>query len=351
MAKETKLAANNVEKNMNLDEKTANVLDVQDMYLYFQTGKGIVQAVDNVSFALERGKSMVIVGESGCGKTSLGRAILRLLPENVYKYEGSCLLNGSDIMQYDDERFRKEIRWKRAALVPQSSMNSLNPVLKVSDQVAEPILIHDLADNKEQAREKAAEAFKKVGVPVDFLNRYPFELSGGMRQRVAIATSLVTDPDFIILDEPTSALDMLTQANIMNVLTKLKEEIDISFVLITHDVSTSSEIADMAAIMYAGQIVEFTDAYTFFGTPLHPYSERLMASVPTLEADDEELGFIPGQPPSLINPPEGCRFAERCEEEFELCSEEPPGFEMEDDRIVKCWLYREGGERDANYGK
>ncbi len=348
MANKAKTAGKKQEKDKAIDEKTKNVLDIRDMQLYFQTGKGIVQAVDKVSFALERGKSMVIVGESGCGKTSLGRAILRLLPENVYKYEGSCLLNGVDIMEYKNEKFRKEIRWKRAALVPQSSMNSLNPVLKVSDQVAEPILIHDLAETKEEARDKAAEAFKKVGVPVDFLDRYPFELSGGMRQRVAIATSLVTDPDFIILDEPTSALDMLTQANIMNVLTRLKEEIDISFILITHDVSTSSEIADMAAIMYAGQIVEFTDAYTFFGTPLHPYSERLMASVPTLEADDEELGFIPGQPPSLINPPEGCRFAERCEEEMELCSEEPPTFEMDDGRTVKCWLYREGGERDGN---
>ncbi len=318
------------------------VLTVEDMHLYYQTSRGIVQAVDGVSFALDRRKSMVIVGESGCGKTSLGNAILRLLPENVQRYEGRCLLNGQDIMQYDNEKFRKNVRWVRAAMVPQAAMNALNPVISVADQVAEPLLIHDVVENKEEALEKVKKTFDKVGVPRDFLQRYPFELSGGMKQRVALAMSLITDPDFIILDEPTSALDMLTQANIMNVLTRLKEEIDISFILITHDVSTSSEIADMAAIMYAGHIVEFTDAYTFFGEPWHPYSRRLMESVPTLEAEDDKLGFIPGQPPSLLHPPQGCRFAERCDEEFELCSEEPPLFEPEEGHKVKCWLYREG---------
>ncbi len=321
-----------------------NLLEVENMHLYFKTRNGILQAVDNVSFALERGKSMVIVGESGCGKTSLGRAILRLLPENVCRYDGRCLLNGEDIMELSDEDFRRKIRWKKAALVPQSSMNSLNPVIKVSEQVAEPVLLHTKIEDKNEALRRAAGAFKKVGIPIDFLGRYPFELSGGMRQRVAIATSLITDPDFIILDEPTSALDVLTQANIMNVLTRLKKEIDISFILITHDVSTSSEIADMAAIMYAGQIVEFTDAKTFFGKPLHPYSERLMESVPTLQADDK-LGYIPGQPPSLINPPTGCRFADRCNERFELCSENPPEFMVDGGRMVKCWLYKESGER------
>jgi len=318
------------------------VLSVEDMHLYYQTSRGIVQAVDGVSFALDRKKSMVVVGESGCGKTSLGNAILRLLPENVHRYEGRCLLNGNDIMQYDNEKFRKNVRWVRAAMVPQAAMNALNPVISVADQVAEPLLVHDLAEDKEEALEKVKTTFDKVGVPRDFLQRYPFELSGGMKQRVALAMSLITDPDFIILDEPTSALDMLTQANIMNVLTRLKDEIDISFILITHDVSTSSEIADMAAIMYAGHIVEFTDAYTFFGEPWHPYSRRLMESVPTLEAEDDTLGFIPGQPPSLLHPPQGCRFAERCDEEFELCSEEPPMFEPEEGHRVKCWLYREG---------
>ncbi len=323
------------------------VLRVEDLQLYFQTTRGVIQAVDNVSFSLERGKSMVIVGESGCGKTSLGRAILRLLPQNVERYEGNIYLNDENIMEYKDEKFRKEVRWKKAAFVPQAAMNALNPVIKVGEQVAEPLLVHNLADSKEQALKKAQEAFEMVGVPTDFMERYPFELSGGMRQRVAIAMSLVTDPDFIVLDEPTSALDMLTQANIMNLLTKLKKEIEISFILITHDIGTSSEIADMAAVMYGGQIVEFTDAYTFFDTPRHPYSKSLMDSVPSLEADDDNLGYIPGQPPSLLNPPQGCRFAARCSKTKEQCKNPPPSFEVGSGHEVKCWSY-ERGENNGN---
>ncbi len=317
------------------------ILEVKDLFLYYKTGEGIVQAVDGVNFSLEKGKSMVIVGESGCGKTSLGSAILRLLPKNVELYKGECRLMGEDIMSYDDEKFRQEVRWIRAALVPQGAMNALNPVVSIFDQVAEPLFVHELAEDRQEAREKVEEIFDLVGIPADFLSRYPFELSGGMKQRVALAMSLITDPDIIIMDEPTSALDMLTQANIMNVLTELKNRIDISFILITHDVSTSSEIADMAAVMYAGQIVEFTDSQNFFDVPRHPYSKSLMESVPTLRADDDSLGYIPGQPPSLLNPPAGCRFSERCPRSFEACSEEPSVFKPEKNHFVRCWLYEE----------
>jgi peptide/nickel transport system ATP-binding protein len=174
-------------------------------------------------------------------------------------------------------------------------------------------------------------------VPEDFLSRYPFELSGGMRQRVAIAMALVTSPVLIILDEPTSALDVLTQANIFNVLKRLKKELGISFILITHDIATSSELADDVAIMYAGQIVEVGDAYRFFDKPLHPYAKKLMASVPRLHGTTEPE-FITGRPPSLIDLPEGCRFADRCPARFEKCQEDPPIFNL-DGRIVKCWLY------------
>jgi oligopeptide/dipeptide ABC transporter ATP-binding protein len=179
--------------------------------------------------------------------------------------------------------------------------------------------------------------FQHVGVPEDFISRYPFELSGGMRQRIAIAMALVTSPILIILDEPTSALDVLTQASIFNVLKRLKKELGISFILITHDIATSSELADDVAVMYAGQIVEVGDAYRFFAKPLHPYSQKLMASVPRLHGG-KELEFISGRPPSLITPPKGCRFAERCPFRFEKCDQEPPLFEREG-RKVKCWLY------------
>ena len=312
---------------------------VEDLQLYFQTTRGFVQAVDKVSFNLVSGKTVVFVGESGCGKTSLARAILRLLPRNVHTYEGSVYLNGQDIMALDDEKFRRDIRWVKAAMVPQAAMNALNPVIKIEDQIAEPLLIHDLMDTKEEAMEKVKQACTLVGLPLDFLSRYPFELSGGMRQRAAIAMALATEPDLIVLDEPTSALDLLTQANIMNVLKRLKQSTGITFILITHDIATSSELADFASIMYAGQIVEYSDAEHFFTKPLHPYAEKLMASVPTLR-EDKELDFIPGQPPSLINPPTGCRFYDRCHRRFEKCRQEPPMVQVDEHHhLVKCWLY------------
>jgi oligopeptide/dipeptide ABC transporter ATP-binding protein len=190
---------------------------------------------------------------------------------------------------------------------------------------------------KEEALEQARKMFDHVGVPEDFLTRYAFELSGGMRQRVAIAMALVTVPDLVLLDEPTSALDVLTQANIMNMLKRIKQQMGTSFILITHDVATSSELADRVAVMYAGQIVETGDAHRFFSEPLHPYSSKLMASVPKLRGT-EEPDFITGQPPSLINPPTGCRFAARCTRRYDKCAEEPPVV-RNGKRSVKCWLY------------
>jgi len=313
------------------------LLRVEKLILHFRAGNGVVQAVDGVDFDLSYNRAVVVLGESGCGKSSLAKAILRLLPRNVHSFGGQVILDGKDIMPLSDEEFRKNIRWVSMSLVPQAAMNALNPVLKVGDQVAEPAMVH-MGVNKAEALEMARKMFRHVGVSVDFLDRYPFELSGGMRQRVAIAMSLVTSPDLVILDEPTSALDVLTQANIFNVLKRLKQELGVSFILITHDIATSSELADDVAVMYAGQIVEMSDAERFFSMPLHPYSQKLMASVPRLRGT-RELEFITGQPPSLVNPPTGCRFAARCTMRFEKCTQEPPVFEKEG-RRVKCWLHQ-----------
>jgi peptide/nickel transport system ATP-binding protein len=316
---------------------TDTLLKVEDLRLHFGTTTGVVRAVDGVSFTLGQDHALVILGESGCGKSSLARALLRLLPRNVHTYAGRVIVDEVDIMGLDDERFRREVRWSRLSLVPQAAMNALNPVVKVGDQVAEPLMVHR-GLGKEAAWQRAREMLQRVGLPADFLQRYPFELSGGMRQRTALAMALVTQPQLVVLDEPTSALDVLTQANIMNVLKEIRAELKRSFILITHDVATSSELADQVGVMYAGQMVELSDAARFFRAPLHPYSQKLMASVPRLR-DDKKLEFIPGEPPSLLNPPRGCRFAPRCSFRFERCDEEPPVIENGDGRGVRCWLY------------
>ncbi|MCS7251342.1 MAG: ABC transporter ATP-binding protein [Anaerolineae bacterium] len=315
---------------------SAEVLRVEELTLHFRTRKGVVQAVDRISFSVPRNGALAVLGESGCGKSSLARAILRLLPRNVSRYSGQVYLDGRDLMAMDDETFRREIRWSQISFVPQASMNALNPVLRVGDQVAEPAMLH-LGLSKPQAIERAAQMLSYVGVPQDFIRRYPFELSGGMRQRVAIAMALITYPALVILDEPTSALDLLTQANIMNLLKGIKNEMKTSYILITHDIATASELADQMAIMYAGQIVELSDAKHFFHQPLHPYSQRLLAAVPRLRGH-QAPEYIPGQPPSLIHPPAGCRFADRCSFRFARCDLDPPLFNVEG-RQVKCWLY------------
>jgi peptide/nickel transport system ATP-binding protein len=312
------------------------LLRIEDLVLHFKTSRGKVRAVDGVNFSLDFNEAVVVLGESGCGKTSLARAILRLLPRNVEDFSGRVFLNGKDVMAYKDEEFRQRVRWQQMSFVPQAAMNSLNPVLKVGDQVAEP-LIFTRGVSKQEAMQQARRMFQLVGVPEGFLQRYAFELSGGMRQRTAIAMALVTTPELIILDEPTSALDVLTQANIFNVLKRIKENMETSYILITHDIATSSELAQTVAVMYAGQMVEISDAPSFFHMPLHPYSQKLLSSVPRLHGD-KEPDFIVGQPPSLLSPPTGCRFKARCPFRFEKCDQEPPTFKK-DGRLVKCWLH------------
>lgn len=322
------------------------LLRVEDLKLYYRAGRSVLQAVDGVSFELKRGHTLAVIGESGCGKSSLAKAILRLLPRNVHSYSGKIWFNGREIMGMGDEQFRRSVRWVEMAMVPQAAMNSLNPVIRIGQQIAEPLLVHDRNLSKEAAMKKAEEAFKIVGVPVDFLHRYPFELSGGMRQRAMIAMSLVSQPDLVVLDELTSALDLLTQANVMNVLKRIKQEFGTTFILITHDIGTASELADEVAVMYAGKMVERSDAQRFYDDALHPYSQALMASVPTLR-EDKALHFIPGQPPSLINPPSGCRFAARCPKRFEKCDEQPGTTIMSESQHVQCWLHESGEIRHA----
>src|ERR1039458_9243367 len=257
------------------------LLQVQDLFLHYRTSSGVVQAVDGITFDIGVEQALAVIGESGSGKSSLARAIIRLLPRNATTYKGSVFIQGTDVMKLDEESFRRQVRWVKVSFVPQAAMNSLNPVLKIGEQVAEPLLAQGLA-RKDAALERTKEVLNDVGVPLDFLKRYAFELSGGMRQRVAIATAMVTNPPLIVLDETTSALDVLTKANIMNTLKKIRRQSKTSFVLISHDVAACSELADKIAVIYAGQLIEIGAAEAFYSKPLHPYSEMLLASIPRL---------------------------------------------------------------------
>lgn len=316
------------------------MLETHDLELYFRTSRGPVKAVDGVSLKLEQGQTLALVGESGCGKSSTASAILRILPRNVHKYTGEVMFGGKNVMEYSNEEFRKEVRWKGISLVFQGAMNALNPVMRVGRQIYEPLQIH-LDVDKEDALERAKESVTSVGLPEYIVKRFPHELSGGMKQRVVIAMALIMRPKIVILDEPTSALDVMTQANIINLLKRLKREMGLSYIFITHDLALASELADLVGIMYAGKLVEIGTSEEVYNDAKHPYTRLLLESVPLLRGTRRPHS-IPGTPPDLINPPTGCRFRPRCPYAFEKCTETPP---LEwGKRLAACWLLENGGE-------
>jgi len=313
------------------------MLQVSELSLHYRTVRGVLRAVDGISFELSHGETLGVVGESGCGKTSMGISIMRMLPKNVERLDGAVLFDGQDIMKLSEPEFRHNIRWKRISMVFQGAMNALNPVLKVGFQVAEPLVVK-AGMEKREALQKAKQLFAMVGLPPEYTERYPHELSGGMKQRVVIAMAFALNPELVILDEPTSALDIITQINIINLLKRLKRDLNLSYIFITHDLALASELADKVAIMYGGKIVETGSAEEIYYEPKHPYTQKLLASVPTLRTD-KNVEFIPGAPPSLIDPPPGCRFLSRCPFAMEVCKQEPPLI-REGGRKVLCWLYK-----------
>lgn len=317
---------------------TAPLLDVRDLHLHYQAGQQVVRAVDGVSFTIDkRGEALGVVGESGSGKTSLATALMRLLPKSVARFDGELRLNGQDILALSEDAYRRQIRWRKIAMVFQGAMSVLNPVLRVGEQIAEPLLIEPKAD-KRAAKAKVEYLLDRVGLPKDVANRYPHELSGGQKQRVVIATALVMDPDLLILDEPTSALDVSIQAQIMNLLKDLKEDPGISMIFITHDIGLASDLCDKIAVAYAGQHVEFGSAERVLLQPEHPYTKLLLGSLPRLH-DAERPKPMPGEPPDLTAPPSGCRFHPRCPSRFEPCDSQMPGeFRQPDGGHARCWL-------------
>lgn len=299
------------------------LLEVRDLKMYYKTLRGHVKAVDSVSFDIERGKALGIAGESGCGKTSMAVTVLRLLPSNGKIHGGSIKLDGVDIVKMDDEGFRKAVRWKKISMVFQGAMNALNPVHRVGDQIVEAILAHEDVSHAE-AVTRAEDLLDMVGINPKRFKEYPHEFSGGMKQRVVIAMALACNPDVIIADEPTTALDVMVQSQVLKAMEDLRKRLDLSMMLITHDLSVIAQTCDNIAIMYAGKIVEYGSVIDVYDNPTHPYGMGLVKSFPNIKAERTRVRSLPGFPPNLLAPPEGCRFHPRCPLADDICMKEEP---------------------------
>jgi peptide/nickel transport system ATP-binding protein len=319
----------------------APLLEVEHLTTHFRLGDAIVHAVDDVSFRLNDGEALGIAGESGCGKTTTALSLVRLLPSNARIVKGEVRLFGIDLVPKSELALRR-YRWREIAIVFQGAMNALNPVRRVRDQVAEP-LEQRLEVPRREARRRAGELLELVGIPRARGSAYPHELSGGMRQRAMIAMALACDPAVIIGDEPTTALDVMVQAQILELFERLRHELGLSLILITHDLSVIAETCDRVLIMYAGKVAEEGVVSTVFTNPRHPYTAKLLGAFPNIRADRRTLEVIPGQPPDLREPPPACRFAPRCPMAREVCRRVlPPEVTLPDGVRVACHLWPEG---------
>ncbi|WP_407701731.1 ABC transporter ATP-binding protein [Thermosipho ferrireducens] len=309
--------------------------------MHYKTKMGYVKAVDGINFTLDSGESLGIVGESGCGKTSVSMTMLRLLPENGEFKGGSVLFdegNGPvDLVTLPENEMRK-YRWKGLAMIFQAAMNSLNPVYKVGDQIVEAILTHYPDMNIDDAKKKVAKLFELVGLDPKRMEQYPHQYSGGMKQRAVIALALSCDPKVIIADEPTTALDVIVQDKILKEMKKIQKKLNMAMIYISHDIAVIAEVSDKIAVMYAGKFVELADSVTIFKNPMHPYTYLLMNAFPSIVGEKKELFTIPGEPPNLLEPPKGCRFAPRCPWATDKCREEEPEYKLiENGHYIACW--------------
>ena len=299
------------------------LLTVKDLSVGYHTRKGFLKSVQGVSFALDQGKSLGLVGESGCGKTTIGMALMGLLPDNASVTNGEILFEDQDLLKMSKKEIQ-QVRWKKIAMIFQAAMNALNPVHRVSDQIAEAILAHD-ADISEKAAMKQVESlFDLVGIPADRMRDYPHHYSGGMKQRAIIAMALACHPSLIIADEPTTALDVIVQDQILSAIKDFQNKLKISVIFISHDIAVVADVCDNIGIMFAGQLVEYGRIEDVFYSPMHPYTQSLLASYLTLNKDVVQLNAYLGKTPDLINPTTGCLFCERCPVAEAACSLRAP---------------------------
>mgnify|MGYP000346406891 FL=1 len=316
-----------------------NILEIKNMHTYFFTDNGTVKSVDGVDIELKKGATLGIVGESGSGKSVTALSLMGLLMGTTGKVvEGEIFFEGKDILKCSDEE-RREMRGRDISMIFQEPMTSLNPVMKIGDQIMENILLHQKV-SKEEAKKMTIDILKKTGLPrvEKMVDEYPFQLSGGQRQRVMIAMALVCNPKILIADEPTTALDVTIQAQILDLMNRLKAEIGTSILFITHDLGVVAEVCDDVVVMYCGRVVEKANVYDLFANPSHPYTEGLLASIPKMGVEVDELDSIPGNVPNPKHMPKGCKFAPRCKYATDRCREEEPGFfDLGNGHQSKCW--------------
>ena len=322
-----------------------NLLEIKDLTVHYVTVDGTVHAVENLNLTLPEGKTLGLVGETGAGKTTTVKAIMQILPDPPAKIlTGEVIFCGEDLLKKNKKSMRK-IRGKQISMIFQEPMTSLNPVMKIGDQITECILMHNNI-SKQEAWDKAVEMLKLTGVPrvERMMKEYPFQLSGGQRQRVMIAMALVCKPKILIADEPTTALDVTIQAQILDLMENLKQKTGTSILFITHDLGVVAEVCDDVVVMYSGRVVEKGDVRSIFANPSHPYTRGLLASIPKLGEYAEELESIPGNVPNPKYMPQGCKFAPRCSCAFDKCREEEPGFyDVGEGHMSRCWLCEKKG--------
>ncbi len=315
-------------------EISKNLLEIKDLNVHYETKEGNVRAVQDLSLTLDCGEFIGISGESGCGKTTTAMTIMQLLPREGIVDSGSIRFNGRETLEFSEEEIL-DFRWKRISMIFQGSMNALNPVHKVIDQMKNVILLHEDTTESE-AIERSLDLLETMGIERSRGDAYPHELSGGMKQRVMIALALTCHPSLVIADEPTTALDVMIQAQILELLKQLRVQTSLSLILITHDLSVIAETCDKATIMYAGRIMEEAPVDSLFASPAHPYTRKLISSFPSV-LGEKEIDFIPGNPPDLINPPSGCPYHQRCDFAIDICKAKIPTLESKNGIRVACF--------------
>jgi oligopeptide/dipeptide ABC transporter ATP-binding protein len=321
---------------------------VRDLSVEYVTRQGIVDAVNRVSFDIDRGEVLGLVGESGCGKSTLGKALMRLIREPGRITSGELWFDGANLMTLSERRMRL-VRGKRIGMIFQNPMTSLNPVQRIVDHLTETVLTHEPKVSEKAARTRAELLVDRLGNRRERIDDYPHQLSGGMRQRVMISLALALHADLVIADEATTSLDVIVEAQFLDLLRELRDEFKLTIVLITHNIGVVAELSDRVAVMYAGRMVELGTVCDVFAKPLHPFTHGLLQSVPNIQLNQRmDLYKMPGEPPNLTSPPAGCRFHPRCSEAMNICSRFAPNFvDYADGQIAACWLYEDHPEKEA----